>query len=117
MPERYRELLAREMTGDSCIIDPRGEIIAGPANPSEEEILIAENCSMEAVMAAKVGCDVAGHYSRPDLFRLSVGGREIYPNRAATAIPGATGEGLSDDRLVEAKTFDENGVLACSPSE
>jgi hypothetical protein len=105
------------MTGNSCIVDPRGEIIAGPANPSEEEILIAENCSMEAVMAAKVGCDAAGHYSRPDLFRLSVGGREIYPNRAATATSDATREGCSENRLVAAKTFDPDGALANRPTK
>jgi hypothetical protein len=105
------------MTGNSCIIDPRGEIIAGPANPSEEEILIAENCSMEAVMAAKVGCNAAGHYGRPDLFQLSVAGREIYPNRAVTATPDATREGWSDNRLVAEKTFDPDGVFANRPTE
>jgi nitrilase len=30
-PDRYRELSTFEHTGDSTIIDPRGEIIAGPA--------------------------------------------------------------------------------------
>lgn len=68
-PERYRELSTFEHTGDSCIIDPRGEIIAGPAQG--ETILIAEG-SMEAVRAAKALSDIGGHYSRPDLFRLIV---------------------------------------------
>ena len=94
---------------------------AKDAEPSllkvEEEILIAENCSMEAVMAAKVGCDVAGHYGRPDLFQLSVGGREVYPNRAATETSDATREGCSDNRLVAAKTFDPDGVFANRPTE
>jgi nitrilase len=117
VPERYRELLAQEMTGNSCIIDPRGQIISGPANPGEEEILIAENCSMEAVMAAKVACDAAGHYGRPDLFQLSVAGREIYPNRTVTAAPDATREGWSDNRPVAEKTFDADGVFANRPTE
>ena len=69
VPERYRELSTFEHTGDSYIIDPRGEIIAGPAEG--ETILIAEG-SMEAVVAAKAICDIAGHYSRPDLLRLVV---------------------------------------------
>ena len=68
VPEGYQEW-AGKMTGDSCIIDPRGEVIAGPAEG--ETILIAE-CSMEHVYAAKSACDVAGHYSRPDIFQLYV---------------------------------------------
>jgi predicted amidohydrolase len=68
-PERYRELSTFEHTGDSFIIDPRGEIIAGPAKG--ETILIAEG-SREAVLAAKSLSDIGGHYSRPDLFHLTV---------------------------------------------
>lgn len=68
-PERYRELSTIEYTGDSCIIDPRGEVIAGPAQG--ETILIAEG-SGEAVLAAKALSDIGGHYSRPDLLRLIV---------------------------------------------
>ncbi len=68
-PDRYRELSTFEHSGDSTIIDPRGEIIAGPAHG--ETILIAEG-SREAVLAAKSLSDIGGHYSRPDLFRLIV---------------------------------------------
>ena len=58
-----------EHTGQSVIIDPRGEIIAGPAEG--EEIIYAEG-SLDIVRAAKAACDIAGHYSRPDIFRLAV---------------------------------------------
>lgn len=68
-PERYRELSTIEYSGDSVIIDPRGEVIAGPAQG--ETILIAEG-SREVVLAAKALCDIGGHYSRPDLLRLIV---------------------------------------------
>ena len=68
-PDRYRELSTFEHSGDSFIIDPRGEIIAGPAQG--ETILIAEG-SRQAVLAAKSLCDIGGHYSRPDLLRLLV---------------------------------------------
>jgi predicted amidohydrolase len=57
------------MEGGSCIIDPRGEVIAGPIQG--EEILIADGTT-DAIMAAKVAFDVTGHYSRPDLFQLIV---------------------------------------------
>jgi nitrilase len=68
-PERYRELSTVEYTGDSFIIDPRGEVIAGPAKG--ETILIAEG-SREVVLAAKAVSDIGGHYSRPDLLKLIV---------------------------------------------
>ena len=68
VPEVYRGW-AYPASGDSFIIDPRGEVIAGPAKG--ETILMAEG-SMEHILAAKSACDVAGHYSRPDLFQLRV---------------------------------------------
>ena len=61
--------VTRGYPGESSIIDPRGEIIAGPAEG--EQILVAD-CSEDRIFAAKAGCDVAGHYSRPDVFQLHV---------------------------------------------
>ena len=69
IPSRYHSLISFEHTGDSCIIDPRGEVIAGPI--AGEDILIAEG-SLELVRAAKASIDIAGHYSRPDLLQLSI---------------------------------------------
>jgi nitrilase len=70
VPERYRELgRSYELTGDSVIIDPRGEVIAGPAKG--ETILLAQ-CSQETLLAAKSANDIGGHYSRPDIFQLHV---------------------------------------------
>ncbi|GAB4531440.1 MAG: carbon-nitrogen hydrolase family protein [Amphiplicatus sp.] len=69
IPERWKPLGVWEHTGQSVIIDPRGEIIAGPIDG--EDLLLAEG-SLEAVRAAKAACDIAGHYSRPDVFRLHV---------------------------------------------
>jgi hypothetical protein len=69
IPDRWRKLAEWEHTGQSVIIDPRGEIIAGPAEG--EEIIVAEG-SLDIVRAAKAACDIAGHYSRPDVFSLKV---------------------------------------------
>ncbi|GJL95840.1 MAG: nitrilase [Hyphococcus sp.] len=69
IPERWRPLGVWEHTGQSVIIDPRGEIIAEAKD--EETILTAEG-SLEIVAAAKAACDIAGHYSRPDVFDFSV---------------------------------------------
>ncbi len=68
VPETYRDV-ARSFPGESCIVDPTGEVIAGPA---EGESILVADCSTEDVFAAKSLCDVAGHYSRPDVFQLRV---------------------------------------------
>lgn len=68
VPDDYKELAAR-YRGDSYIIDPRGEVIAGPAEG--ETILMAEG-STEQILAAKSAFDIAGHYARPDIFQLRV---------------------------------------------
>ena len=49
------------LTGDSYIIDPFGDVIAGPIEG--EGILVAE-ASLDHVREAKAVCDAAGHYSR-----------------------------------------------------
>jgi len=76
VPEKFRSLSAFEHTGQSAIIDPRGEIIAGPADC--ETILFAE-ADLEEVRKAKSACDPAGHYSRPDLFEVRLEGETLYP--------------------------------------
>lgn len=69
IPEEFRHLHTFDTTGDSYIIDPRGEVVAGPA--CGETILVAE-CDPELIWAAKVGCDPGGHYARKDLFEFRV---------------------------------------------
>lgn len=69
IPPRWKALGEWEHTGQSAIIDPRGEIIAGPMEG--EGVLVAEG-SLSVVRAAKAACDIAGHYSRPDIFDLRV---------------------------------------------
>lgn len=55
--------------GNSCIIDPKGRIIAGPLE-AEEGILYAE-IDLNVITEAKRMFDVVGHYSRPDVFNFS----------------------------------------------
>jgi len=57
-------------TGNSCIIAPNGQIIAGPLE-AEEGILYAD-IDLQQIIVAKRMFDVAGHYARPDLFNLSL---------------------------------------------
>jgi predicted amidohydrolase len=74
VPSRYRELALYEHTGDSCIIDPFGEVIAGPA---KGEAILTASGTLEAVLAAKAACDVGGHYARPDIFQLHIDDRPL----------------------------------------
>ena len=56
--------------GDSIVIAPGGEIVAGPMR-KEQAILYAE-VDRERVGTARRTLDVAGHYARPDIFKLHV---------------------------------------------
>lgn len=56
--------------GGSCIVNPLGQILAGP-NTSEECILTAD-LDLDDIARGKYDFDVVGHYARPDLFRLHV---------------------------------------------
>ncbi len=69
VPPRWQGFGDAEHNGRSVIIDPRGEVIAGPLEG--EGILLAEG-SLSVVRAAKAACDIAGHYSRPDIFDFRV---------------------------------------------
>jgi nitrilase len=65
------------MRGGSCIIDPLGKVLAGPVF-DQETILFAE-LDMDEIARGKYDFDVAGHYARPDVFRLSVDERPSKP--------------------------------------
>ena len=56
--------------GDSAIVNPEGEFIAGPVR-KQEEILYAE-IDPRMVQGPRWMLDVAGHYARPDVFELTV---------------------------------------------
>ena len=81
-PEEFREIMFFEHDGGSCIIDPRGEIIAGPVK-GEETILTAP-ASLDLVRSVKSVIDIGGHYSRPDVFQFTVnqGAGEMRSNNA-----------------------------------
>jgi len=56
--------------GDSLIVSPNGEILAGPLSKDKGYIIL--DIDVELATTSKRALDVAGHYSRPDIFNLSV---------------------------------------------
>ena len=61
--------------GGSCIVGPLGEVLVGPRYGAEC-ILVAE-LDRAQLTRARFDFDVAGHYSRPDVFRLEVNERAM----------------------------------------
>jgi nitrilase len=56
--------------GDSAVIAPEGEIVAGPMH--EKKGILYGEIDLSLVAPAKRILDVVGHYSRPDIFTLQV---------------------------------------------
>jgi nitrilase len=56
--------------GDTAIVAPGGEIIAGPVREREE--IVYADLDPTQMRGSKWMLDVAGHYARPDVFHLTV---------------------------------------------
>ena len=67
--------------GNTVIVDPTGQILAGPAR--HEETILTADIDLAQVHAARRYFDPVGHYHRPDIFQLSVDTR---PRSAVTTI-------------------------------
>ncbi len=81
-PDDYRAIQGDEpetviSRGGSLIVSPLGEVLAGP-DYDGEAILTAE-LDLDEIARGKYDFDVAGHYARPDVFRLSVDERPQPP--------------------------------------
>jgi nitrilase len=74
-PADYRSIFGQDpeavvCRGGSCIVDPFGNLLAGP-NLDSEAVLVAE-IDTDQIVRGKYDLDVAGHYARPDIFQLTV---------------------------------------------
>ncbi|RJR18308.1 MAG: nitrilase [Desulfobacteraceae bacterium] len=58
------------MRGGSAIINPLGAVLAGPY--FEGETILTANLDLDDIGRGKFDFDAAGHYSRPDVFKLTV---------------------------------------------
>jgi len=56
--------------GDSLIVSPTGDIVAGPLSKQQGHIIF--DIDVQLAVTSKRALDIAGHYSRPDVFTLEV---------------------------------------------
>ena len=58
------------IAGGSCIVDPFGNVLAGPAR--DGETILTADLDLGDIARGTFDLDVVGHYARPDVFRLIV---------------------------------------------
>ena len=63
--------------GGSCIVDPAGRVLAGPAR--DDEAILTADLDLDEIARGTFDLDVVGHYARPDVFRLTVDDRPLAP--------------------------------------
>lgn len=80
-PERYGDEADHDdavvSRGGSCIIDPFGQVLAGP--DFEGESVLVADIDRSAIARAKFDFDATGHYARPDVFSLQVNEADTQP--------------------------------------
>jgi len=74
-PDDYRAIQGDDpdtviSRGGSLIVGPLGEVLAGPHY--EGEAVLTAELDLGEIARGKYDFDVAGHYARPDVFRLSI---------------------------------------------
>lgn len=69
-PLRDQMIGERFYNGGSMIVAPTGEILAGPV--ADEETIVIADLDLSLVARERQNFDPTGHYSRPDVLRLSV---------------------------------------------
>jgi nitrilase len=77
--------------GGSCIVNPLGEILAGP--DYDGETILYADLDLDEIARGQFDFDAVGHYARPDIFRLEVNESPMPPVRGISpAIPVETSE-------------------------
>jgi nitrilase len=81
--------------GDSAIVNPHGQFVAGPVK--EKEAILYAEVDPRQMRGPKWMLDVAGHYARPDVFELRVN-RASHPileadSSKSEAVPNGDGQG------------------------
>jgi nitrilase len=69
-PALYPEPEEWVNAGDSAVVAPGGDIVAGPMR--KELGILSADIDLQQVGIARRSLDTAGHYARPDIFRLQI---------------------------------------------
>lgn len=80
------------MRGGSCIIDPLGNVLAGPQ--FEGPGIITADIDLDQIIRGKFDLDAPGHYARPDVFQLHV---NLRPTPSVTTWDGGPKDPFRDD--------------------
>src|SRR4030042_3186092 len=80
--------------GLTAIYGPDGKHLAGPLDPNEEGMVIAE-IHTEEILEQKLQHDIAGHYNRFDVLSLNLNRR---PQKAIWEMPAGEDLGLADQK-------------------
>ena len=67
------------IAGGSCIVNPFGQVLAGPARGGET--VLTADLDLDDIARGTLDLDVVGHYARPDIFSLDVDERAKSPVR------------------------------------
>ena len=88
--EEKKRMVGKGSIGLSGIFGPNGKLLAGPLDPNEEGMVIAE-IDVEQIIEAKLHHDIAGNYNRFDVLSLNLN------RRPQTAIWEMHGDEVSGD--------------------
>jgi nitrilase len=89
------------IAGGSCIVDPLGRVLAGPAR--DGEAILTADLDLDEIVRGKFDLDIVGHYSRPDVFNLVVDSSRRAPVSwtGADAAPSTAVDSSDADRPSE----------------
>lgn len=102
------------LNGGSAVIGPDGQYVAGPAFASE--VIILARINLDRIQEESLALDVAGHFSRPDLFDFHYKGAQEIPS-TTEEIP-ITGEAIIDvsrSQSLSSGQLTPGGAEALSP--
>jgi len=82
-PKDRAQLEQLKNVGGTCIVGPRGKILAGPMGPGEG--ILYCDVDTQDVIIPKLIHDFAGHYNRPDIFSVAITAEERRISRYVSA--------------------------------
>jgi nitrilase len=94
--EEKRRMVNQGSNGLTAIYGPDGKHLAGPMDPNEEGMVLAE-IDIEQIITQKLRHDIAGHYNRFDVLSLNLNRR---PQKSIWEMAGGE-EGATDRESLE----------------